>query len=391
VRRYSERDRIPGSTLSVHANFLETLWLWFVIPCMGRLNDLRQTIGSTTAQPGSSCVVIDYSCPDGTGPWVTGHHPEVYVVTSNKRRRFHAAEARNLGAAAVHDDGLICFLDADMVVAPEFSSRILPRFTPGSFLVPDQDGPGLRTTLVCRKTDFEKAGAFDESFVSWDEEVLDLRAALCRIGLKEQTFPASLLWHLPQHRKAADLSSISKRQKALEIYAAYRRAKTAAATRPVNFCDFQSAMRDFEDALSMADCATDEAPCAAVAFHENMGYIIARLESGATSHNNDERPFAVIPKALEGRQYTRVVACSASPIEVEFLSPGKLYVLVGTDWDGHRIATAWLREAGQREMMPPVLTRRHTAFEVWSLTGETGDRFELPTQIMLVASHLERM
>jgi hypothetical protein len=78
------------------------------------------------------------------------------------------------------------------------------------------------------------------------------------------------------------------------------------------------------------------------------------------------------------------------PVEVEFLAPGKLYILVGTDWEGYHRATAWLREAGYREALPSVATRRGTAFEVWSLVGEEGERFVLPTQVMLVADRLVR-
>jgi hypothetical protein len=137
----------------------------------------------------------------------------------------------------------------------------------------------------------------------------------------------------------------------------------------------------------------DAAPpvrCAAVAFRESMGYTLRRFAAGASSHNNDPRPLREIPSALAGRQFTQVVSGRAAPVEVEFLSAGKLYVLVGTDWEGHEPASAWLRTAGQREPLPPVETLRGTAFEVWSLRGEAGDRFVIPTQVMLVSDHLER-
>jgi hypothetical protein len=48
-------------------------------------------------------------------------------------------------------------------------------------------------------------------------------------------------------------------------------------------------------------------PCAAVAFHETMGYTIGRLRLGASSHNNEARPFTAIPEALDGRSFTQVV------------------------------------------------------------------------------------
>ena len=84
------------------------------------------------------------------------------------------------------------------------------------------------------------------------------------------------------------------------------------------------------------------------------------------------------------------MASSVSPVEVEFLSSGKLYVLVGNDWEGYSLAISWLGETGFREWLPLAETRSGAAFEVWSLIGETGERFVLPTQVMLVADHLIR-
>lgn len=134
---------------------------------------------------------------------------------------------------------------------------------------------------------------------------------------------------------------------------------------------------------------TDDVPCAAVAFRETMGYTIGRLQLGASSHNNDLRPFTAIPAPLAGRSFTQVVSCSVSTVGVEFLSSGRVYVLAGTDWDGYYLATAWLGSNGEAEPMPFVETCHRPAFEVWSLRGERGDQLVVPTQVMLVADHLE--
>lgn len=131
-------------------------------------------------------------------------------------------------------------------------------------------------------------------------------------------------------------------------------------------------------------------PCSSVAFRESMGYTLARLEAGASSHNNDPRPFTAVPQPLAGLEFTQVVASSVSSVEVEFLTPGKLYVLVGNDWEGYWPGTTWLSEHGFREDLPLVETLRGTAFEVWSLVGEAGERFVLPTQVMLAARSLVR-
>jgi hypothetical protein len=131
-------------------------------------------------------------------------------------------------------------------------------------------------------------------------------------------------------------------------------------------------------------------PCAAASFQETMGYTIERLELGASSHNNELRPFTAIPAPLAGRCFTQVVACSVSPVSVEFLSPGRLYVLAGTDWHGYYSAAEWLANAAEPEPVPLVETCHRPAFEVWSLVGRAGERFLAPTQVMLVSDYLER-
>jgi hypothetical protein len=133
-----------------------------------------------------------------------------------------------------------------------------------------------------------------------------------------------------------------------------------------------------------------EVTCAAVAFEETMGYTIERLDVGASSHNNEGRPFTSIPAALVGRRFTQVVSRATSPLGIEFLSPGQVYVLVGIDWHGYYPATDWLTRAGRLERMPLVESCGRPAFEVWSLRGVPGDRLTVPTQVMLVSDHLER-
>jgi len=136
--------------------------------------------------------------------------------------------------------------------------------------------------------------------------------------------------------------------------------------------------------------AAPDAACAAVVFRETMGYTVARLEPGTSSHTNDPRPFATVPDPLRGLTFTQVVAHAVSPVEVTFRTAGKVYVLVGDDWAGARAATDWLSTAGTREPLPPVRTERGTGFDVWSLTGAAGARVVVPTQVMLVAAELTR-
>jgi hypothetical protein len=131
-------------------------------------------------------------------------------------------------------------------------------------------------------------------------------------------------------------------------------------------------------------------PTAAVVFHEDMGYTVNRLTLGASSHNNEVRPFTAIPDPLAGHPFTQVVAGSASPVDLEFLSAGSVCVLAGTDWYGYYAAAEWLRQVADAEPLPLVETCHRPAFEVWSLRGDAGDRYVSPTQVALVAAHLEK-
>jgi hypothetical protein len=131
-------------------------------------------------------------------------------------------------------------------------------------------------------------------------------------------------------------------------------------------------------------------PPARVAFDEAMGYAVEQLEAGTSSHVNEPRPFTAIPDELRGLQFSQVVASNASPIEVDFLSSGKLFVLVGNDWDGSRTARDWLACIGFEEKLPLVETAPGVGFEAWSLLGEAGDRVVVPTQVMLVGQELVR-
>jgi hypothetical protein len=105
---------------------------------------------------------------------------------------------------------------------------------------------------------------------------------------------------------------------------------------------------------------------------------------------NAARPFTSVPEPLLGLRFTQVVAHSVTPLEIELLARGKLYVLVGDDWYGYEVARAWLAEHGFREPLPRVETAAGTGFEVWSLLGRAGDRFAVPTQVVLAGSQLIR-
>jgi hypothetical protein len=132
-------------------------------------------------------------------------------------------------------------------------------------------------------------------------------------------------------------------------------------------------------------------PLAVVAFREAMGYTLARLKREVSTHNNDSRPLVSVPVELAGLAFTQVVANHATPVEIEFRTGGRLFVLAAQGWEGYGPAAEFLDDAGWRDSIEPLRTRDGTTFEVWSLYAEAGERLHLPTQVMLVAAELIRL
>lgn len=132
-------------------------------------------------------------------------------------------------------------------------------------------------------------------------------------------------------------------------------------------------------------------PLATVAFRETMGYTMARLEPGVSTHNNDARPLVSVPPELAGVQFTQVVSCRSTPVEIEFRTRGRLFVLAAPGWEGHGPAVAFLDDAGWREPIEPLQTDNGTIFEPWSLAANAGERLVIPTQVILAAEEIIRM
>jgi glycosyltransferase involved in cell wall biosynthesis len=171
--------------------------LCFITTCMGRLAFLRQTLGAMAGQTDSSCVVVDYSCPEGCGAWVADAYPQVRVVREVGQTTFNLCRARNLGARAA-DAPWLCFCDADVLPVPSFAAAVAPLLAAGHYYRPDaQDDQGLWGTFLCARADFERVGGYDEVYQGWGEEEVDLYTALGLAGVRPGRFPAALLRHLP--------------------------------------------------------------------------------------------------------------------------------------------------------------------------------------------------
>lgn len=167
-------------------------FITLITTCRGRLAHLKETLPTFASQADAEVVVVDYSCPDGTGDWVEGAFPGVRVVREPDRPRFELARARNLGAAAATSPWL-CFIDADMRVAPDFSARLRSVLTPGHYYQARPRTIETWGTAICARADFERAGGYDEVLQGWGKEDDDFYARLVLSGVTYATFPGELV------------------------------------------------------------------------------------------------------------------------------------------------------------------------------------------------------
>jgi glycosyltransferase involved in cell wall biosynthesis len=103
-----------------------------VTTCMGRLDHLKESLPAMLAQPDCEVIVVDYSCPQGTGDYVAKHFPAARVVRVEGREVFSNWAARNAGAAEAKGAVLV-FCDADTVLRPDALQWIGERLKAGMF------------------------------------------------------------------------------------------------------------------------------------------------------------------------------------------------------------------------------------------------------------------
>lgn len=170
--------------------------LCYITTCKGRLAHLKQTLPRVAGQPGLSCVVVDYSCPDGTADWVEANLPQVRVIRVEGENGFNVSRARNLGAQAA-DAPWLGFFDADILLDPGFASVVVPQLVPGRFYRPHPVTSQTWGSIICHRDDFAAVGGYDEAYVGWGGEDDDLIAFLALAGRQAVGFPAALLSEIP--------------------------------------------------------------------------------------------------------------------------------------------------------------------------------------------------
>ena len=172
---------------------------------------MQSTASRVLAHPEARYCLVDYSCPENTGSWFEKQFPRDVAVGRaivervvdhgmfNKCRAHNAGAQRALRAGAEY----LCFLDADTIVQPGFYEYLRKHVRRDKFLIAGQredgsDVPSMTGLLVVHREAFERVGGFDEGFVGWGGEDIELRLRLFLLGgVGFDDVPLSLVRPIP--------------------------------------------------------------------------------------------------------------------------------------------------------------------------------------------------
>jgi glycosyltransferase involved in cell wall biosynthesis len=102
-----------------------------ITACKGRLDHLKRSLPAMLAQ-GGEVIVVDYSCPEGTGDFVAREYPAAKLVRVEGEKGFSNWKARNRGAEVASGE-ILLFCDADTILAKGAVEKLGKELPPRTF------------------------------------------------------------------------------------------------------------------------------------------------------------------------------------------------------------------------------------------------------------------
>lgn len=211
-----------------------------VTTCKDRLDHLKQTLPSMVSQGFHEVIVVDYDCPQGTSKWVRDNHPSVVLAKVENEPLFNLSKARNVGAIQSTGD-VLCFVDADVVLAEGYLSWFADNFVQNSFYIL---GVG---TPVCTRAQFETVGGYDEVIAGWGGEDWDFCLRLKQAGYDLKSFPNDLIKDRIQHSDLMRTAYFDIKDKQVSMLRA--RYYIAAKQKYASHCGVSSVPRGVRESL----------------------------------------------------------------------------------------------------------------------------------------------
>jgi len=213
--------------------------------CKGRLSHLKQTLPANLAaerdNPNVEFVLLDYDSRDGLADWIKANFSE--EIASGRLRyaryapaeHFKMAHAKNMAHRLAMGD-ILCNLDADNFIAPNFSRWLDRQFTnePHSIVGPrplnltrdleqkilwrvlhkPRPPADLAGRIAIARSDFEMLGGYDERFTGWGYEDIDFGLRARGAGLALPRVPQAMWGSVISHANAERITHLSDDDKA---------------------------------------------------------------------------------------------------------------------------------------------------------------------------------
>lgn len=213
----------------------------FITVCKGRLDHLKQTLPLMLDQLPDEIVVVDYDCPQGTAKWVANNYPSVKLVTlDGASKNFCLADGRNRGYQAATAQ-ILCFIDADILVANDFVRHIKQEFHPACFyrqaFNANEKLPDTWGTVVVSRDSCNELEGYDALYRGYGGEDDDFYWRLTNAGHKQQYFPDRFLNAIP-HSDDLRLTFYGKKNKLL--HTTFNRLYSIAKRNAMSFFRYRN-------------------------------------------------------------------------------------------------------------------------------------------------------
>jgi len=231
-----------------------------VVTCKNRLDHLKKSLPTFQKMSFTEIIVVDYACEQGSGSWVKDNYPQFQVVFINEPGVFNLSRARNSGARVARGEYLF-FIDADVLIHLDLGIWFAKQLEAASkrlhCTVSPQFNPNLWGSHICEKNNFSAVGGYDEAFVAWSSDDVDLYSRLRRLDQTEIFFPEEALESLPHSndirlvsKESGGLGSVRAQMIACRLYMNIKYDLEALNNKPLGLSERQKIMGMVRDIIS---------------------------------------------------------------------------------------------------------------------------------------------
>lgn len=184
----------------------------FCITCMNRLHHLQKTLKQNIEdnyQPSDvEFVLLDYNSSDGLDNWIYAEMQEyinmgilIYYKTFQPSQ-YDRSHSRNIVFKLSKGD-ILCNLDADNYLGKGFANEMIENFSRerNIFYTSDLSFSDIFGRVVVSREDFHAIRGYNESFIGYGHEDVDLFNRLINNGLTQNHFNNPTFYNVIKHSK----------------------------------------------------------------------------------------------------------------------------------------------------------------------------------------------